>query len=61
MRAGLDLFQGDAVAIVMADGSDDPKDLVRYHRLIQEGYDCAFGSRFVRGASAQDYPNVKRA
>jgi dolichol-phosphate mannosyltransferase len=59
VRAGLDLFQGDGVAIVMADGSDDPRDLVRYHRLLQEGYDCAFGSRFVRGASVHEYPRVK--
>lgn len=59
VRAGLDAFQGDAVAIVMADGSDDPEDLVRYHRVLEDGYDCAFGSRFVRGASVYDYPRVK--
>lgn len=59
VRAGLDLFRGDVVAIVMADGSDDPSDLVRYHGLIAEGYDCAFGSRFVRGAAVHDYPKVK--
>lgn len=59
VRAGLDLFEGDVVAIVMADGSDDPGDLVRYHGLIEEGYDCAFGSRFVRGASVHDYPKLK--
>ena len=27
IRAGLDVFEGDAVAIVMADASDDPDDL----------------------------------
>jgi dolichol-phosphate mannosyltransferase len=59
VRAGLDEFEGDAVAIVMADGSDDPDDLVRYYRLLEEGYDCAFGSRFIRGASVQDYPRLK--
>lgn len=59
--AGLDLFQGDVVAIVMADGSDDPADLVRYLEAIQEGNDCAFGSRFVRGSSVNDYPRVKLA
>ena len=47
MRAGLDVFEGDAVAIVMADGSDGPEDLVPYHRLLEEGYECAFGSRFM--------------
>jgi len=59
VRAGLDLFEGDAVAIVMADGSDDPEDLVRYHRVLAEGYDCAFGSRFIRGSAVHDYPRFK--
>jgi dolichol-phosphate mannosyltransferase len=59
VRAGLDEFSGDSVAILMADGSDDPEDLVRYHRLLQEGWDCAFGSRFIRGAQVHDYPRVK--
>jgi glycosyltransferase involved in cell wall biosynthesis len=59
IRAGLDVFSGDAVAIVMADASDDPEDLVGYHQLLEEGYDCAFGSRFVAGAKVHDYPRVK--
>ena len=59
IRAGLDLYEGDAVAIVMADASDDPEDLVHYHRLLEEGYDCAFGSRFMPGAKVYDYPRVK--
>lgn len=59
IRAGLDVFEGDAVAIVMADASDDPEDLLRYHRLLEEGYDCAFGSRFVPGAKVYDYPRLK--
>ncbi len=59
VRAGLERFCGDAVAIMMADGSDDPDDLVAYHRLLEAGYDCAFGSRFVRGGSAAGYPKLK--
>jgi dolichol-phosphate mannosyltransferase len=59
VRAGLDVFEGDAVAIVMADGSDDPGDLVSYFRLIEAGYDCAFGSRFIRGAQTRNYPKTK--
>ena len=59
VRAGLDIFGGDFVAIMMADGSDHPGDLLRYHALLQEGYDCAFGSRFIRGASVHDYPKPK--
>src|SRR3954453_23466955 len=32
VRAGLDHMSGDAVAIMMADASDSPDDLVRYSR-----------------------------
>jgi len=61
VRAGLDAFRGDAVAIVMADGSDGPDDVVLYHRLLEEGYDCVFGSRFMRGSRVVDYPRFKLA
>jgi dolichol-phosphate mannosyltransferase len=59
VRAGLDVFEGDAVAIVMADGSDNPEDLVSYQRLLEEGYECAFGSRFVHGSKVINYPRSK--
>src|SRR6185437_9250128 len=32
VRSGLAAFRGDAAAIVMSDGSDDPADLVRFYR-----------------------------
>ncbi|HWM64150.1 MAG TPA: glycosyltransferase family 2 protein [Solirubrobacterales bacterium] len=59
IRAGLDVFEGDAVVIAMADASDDPEDLIRYHRILEEGWDCAFGSRFMAGAKVHDYPRLK--
>ena len=59
MRSGLERFEGDAVALMMADGSDDPADLVRYHALLEQGYDCVFGSRFMRESEVYDYPRVK--
>jgi dolichol-phosphate mannosyltransferase len=59
VRAGLELFRGDAVTIVMADGSDHPEDVVRYLRLLEAGHDCVFGSRFMRGATVTDYPRAK--
>ncbi len=59
VRAGLEAFEGDAVAIVMADGSDSPRDLVAYQRLLEEGYECAFGSRFMPGSAVHDYPRTK--
>jgi len=59
VRAGLDVFTGDAVAVVMADGSDSPDDVVSYYRVLEDGYDCAFGSRFVSGSHVSGYPRSK--
>jgi dolichol-phosphate mannosyltransferase len=57
VRLGLEKFTGDCVAIVMADLSDDPVDLVRfYHRMIEDDVDCVFGSRFIKGGKLIDYP-----
>ncbi|MDD3905531.1 MAG: glycosyltransferase family 2 protein [Candidatus Omnitrophica bacterium] len=59
VRDGLDAATGGAVVIVMGDMSDDPKDIVRYFRKIEEGYDCVFGSRFIKGSIVKDYPPLK--
>jgi dolichol-phosphate mannosyltransferase len=59
VRRGLAEFRGGAVAIVMADGSDDPADIVAFYRKLESGYDCVFGSRFVRGGRVIDYPKLK--
>jgi dolichol-phosphate mannosyltransferase len=59
VRTGLDAARGDAVAVMMADSSDSPEDLVAYCRKLDEGYDCVFGSRFIPGARVADYPPHK--
>lgn len=60
VRKGLENFKGDAVAVVMADLSDRPLDLVAYFRKMEEGnYDCVFGSRFIKGGKTIDYPKNK--
>ncbi len=59
VRCGLENFRGDAVAIVMADCSDAPEDIVSYYYKLQEGYDCVFGSRFIKGGKVIDYPTHK--
>lgn len=56
---GLENFTGDAVAIMMADRSDSPKDLVSYWKCIQDGNDCVFGSRFIQGGRVYNYPLLK--
>jgi len=53
---GLEAMQGDAVIIMMADESDDCHDAARYWEKLNEGYDCVFGSRFIRGGGTIDYP-----
>ena len=56
---GIDHSAGDAVVVMMADESDDCRDVVRYWRLLNEGWDAVFGSRFVRGGGVIDYPGHK--
>ncbi len=56
---GFDAMSGDAVVIMMADESDDCRDVVRYWQLLNEGWDAVFGSRFIRGGGVIDYPWLK--
>jgi dolichol-phosphate mannosyltransferase len=56
---GLDRMKGDAVVIMMADESDDCRDVVRYWGELNQGWDCIFGSRFIKGGGVIDYPKLK--
>ena len=56
---GLDEMRGDAVVIMMADESDDCRDVVKYWEELNRGWDCVFGSRFVKGAGLINYPKIK--
>lgn len=61
IRRGLEKFSGDCVAVMMADMSDSPYDLIKFYVTMIEGdYDCVFGSRFMKGGKIIDYPRVKR-
>lgn len=61
VRYGLERFSGDCVAVMMADLSDSPQDLIKYYRKMIEGnYDCVFGSRFIKGGKVIDYPFIKK-
>lgn len=59
ITVGLNAMKGDAVVIMMADESDDPQDVIRYWEKLNEGFDCVFGSRFMRGGNVVDYPAFK--
>jgi dolichol-phosphate mannosyltransferase len=56
---GLQHMTGDALVIMMADESDDCRDVARYWRLLNEGWECVFGSRFIAGGGTIDYPRMK--
>ncbi|MBF0123319.1 MAG: glycosyltransferase family 2 protein [Candidatus Omnitrophica bacterium] len=59
VRKGLEEFRGETVAIVMADLSESPEDIVRYYRELKKGAECVFGSRFMKGGGVYDYPKHK--
>jgi dolichol-phosphate mannosyltransferase len=56
---GLGQIRGDAVVIMMADASDSPADAVKYWRILCDGQECVFGSRFMRKGDVVDYPPLK--
>ena len=58
---GLNHIVGDSCVIMMADASDSPADVVKYWKLLNEGHECVFGSRFIKGGRVIDYPRVKLA
>ena len=59
VRFGLEQARGDAMVVMMADESDDCRDVVRYWEALNEGWDAVFGSRFARGGGVVDYPKHK--
>jgi dolichol-phosphate mannosyltransferase len=56
---GFDHARGDALVVMMADESDDCRDVVRYWSTLCEGWDAVFGSRFMKGGGVIDYPRGK--
>jgi dolichol-phosphate mannosyltransferase len=61
VRYGLERFTGDCVAVMMADLSDSPEDLVRFYRTMVDGnWDCVFGNRWTKGGEVYDYPATKK-
>jgi len=49
VEKGFASMTGDAVVVMMADESDDCRDVVRYWELLNQGWDAIFGSRFLKG------------
>ena len=56
---GIDHIAGDGLVVMMADESDDCRDVVVYWKLLNQGWDAVFGSRFIHGGGVIDYPWTK--
>jgi len=56
---GFGHMHGDAIVVMMADESDDCRDVIHYWQVLGQGWDAVFGSRFVRGGGVIDYPRHK--
>ncbi|MCE2788407.1 MAG: glycosyltransferase family 2 protein [Saprospiraceae bacterium] len=62
VRYGLERFTGDCVAVMMADLSDSPQDLLNFYQtMLEKNVDCVFGSRWIKGGKVVDYPILKKA
>src|SRR5258708_26467208 len=56
VATGFACMSGDAAVVMMADESDDCRDVVKYWELLNQGWDAVFGSRFIKGGGVIDYP-----
>jgi uncharacterized protein (TIRG00374 family) len=59
VKSGMAEAKGDIIIPFMGDLSDNPRDIPRLVERIGEGYDVAYGSRFVEGGSLNNYPRAK--
>jgi glycosyltransferase involved in cell wall biosynthesis len=61
LKAGFEASRGDVVLVMMADRSDEPKDVSEMARLVRLGADVVAGSRYAPGGRQIGGPLVKRA
>jgi dolichol-phosphate mannosyltransferase len=60
LKAGFQASTGDAVIVMMADRSDEPKDATGMAKLIRDGADVVAGSRYMTGGRQEGGPWLKR-
>lgn len=60
LRAGFAAAQGELVAMIDADGSMSPTELLRFVHLLEDGYDFVKGSRFVAGGGSLDISTFRK-
>jgi glycosyltransferase involved in cell wall biosynthesis len=60
LKAGFKESRGGVVVVMMADRSDEPRDVAAMARLIRGGADVVAGSRYCRGGRQEGGPWLKR-
>jgi dolichol-phosphate mannosyltransferase len=60
LKAGFKASRGDVVIVMMADRSDEPRDVDALAALVRSGADVVAGSRYVKGGGQEGGPFVKR-
>jgi glycosyltransferase involved in cell wall biosynthesis len=60
LKAGFKASRGDVVVVMMADRSDEPRDVAAMARLVRGGADVVAGSRYARGGRQEGGPLLKR-
>ena len=61
IRSGFQQADSGPVLVLMADLSDDLRDLARMLQLYREGYDVVVGSRYMRGGRIVGGPLLKKS
>jgi glycosyltransferase involved in cell wall biosynthesis len=59
LRAGFRSATSDYVVIIDADGSMDPREVLRYVALLASGYELVKGSRFMAGGGSTDITFIR--
>ncbi|OAI51387.1 glycosyl transferase family 2 [Planctomycetaceae bacterium SCGC AG-212-F19] len=60
LKAGFQASTGDVVVVMMADRSDEPRDVAKMAALVREGADVVSGSRYMPGGGQDGGPLLKR-
>jgi dolichol-phosphate mannosyltransferase len=60
IKAGFQTSRGDVTVVMMADRSDEPRDVAAMARLVRAGADVVAGSRYVRRGRQEGGPLLKR-
>lgn len=61
LRIGFEACTGDIIVMLDADGSANPREIMRFVDALLKGYDFAKGSRFTIGGGSNDITLLRRA